>query len=106
MCAPFSRKSLYPKSGYSAELPAVDLTITARVDALVDPNNVLHPRVGPASNKSGGENNSENEGHGLEDRNGDAGHEWSFQTEGFQYRTGFSRGLLKLLPDITKLELD
>ena len=75
MRAPFSRKSLYPKSGYSAELPAVDLTITARDVALLDPNNVLHPGVGPASNKAGGENNSKDEGHGLDDRNGDAGHD-------------------------------
>lgn len=31
---------------------------------------------------------------------------WSFQTEGFQYRTGFSRGLSHLLPNISKLEPD
>nr|DAS59972.1 MAG TPA: hypothetical protein [Caudoviricetes sp.] len=106
MCAPFSRKSLYPKSGYSAELPAVDLTITARDETLLNTNNVLHPGVGPASNKTGGENNSEDENSALDDRNDDAGHEWSFQTEGFQYRTGFSRGLFHLLSNVSKLEPD
>lgn len=106
MCAPFSRKSLYPKSGYSAELPAVDLTITARDEALLNTNNVLHPGVRTPANKAGGENNSEDENSALDDRNDDAGHEWSFQTEGFQYRTGFSRGLFHLLSNITKLEPD
>ena len=94
MCAPFSRKSLYPMSGYSAELPAVDLTITARDEALLNTNNVLHTGVRTPANKAGGENNSEDENSALDDRNDDAGHEWSFQTEGFQYRTSFSRGLL------------
>jgi len=94
MRAPFSRKSLYPKSGYSAELPAVDLTITARDETLLNTNNVLHPAVRTPADKAGGENNSEDENSALDDRNDDAGHEWSFQTEGFQYRTGFSRGLL------------
>ena len=106
MCAPFSRKSLYPKSGYSTELPAVDLTITARDETLLNTNNVLHPAVRTPADKAGGENNSEDEGHGLDDRNGDASHEWSFQTEGFQYRTGFSRGLFHLLSNIAKLEPD
>ena len=31
---------------------------------------------------------------------------WSFQTEGFQYRTCFSRGLLHLFSNIPKLEPD
>ena len=94
-CVLLSRgKSLYPKSGYSAELPAVDLTITARDEALLNTNNVLHPGVRTPANKAGGENNSEDENGALDDRNDDAGHEWSFQTEGFQYRTGFSRGLV------------
>lgn len=31
---------------------------------------------------------------------------WSFQTEGFQYRTGFSRGLLHLLSNISKFQPD
>ena len=106
MRAPFSRKSLYPKSGYRAELPAVDLTITARDEALLNTNNVLHPGVRTPANKAGGENNSEDENSALDDRNDDAGHEWSFQTEGFQYRTGFSRGLLHLLSNIPKLEPD
>lgn len=75
MVCSFLEESLYPKSGYSAELPAVDLTITARDEALLNTNNVLHPGVGPTSNKAGGENNSEDEGHGLDDRNGDAGHD-------------------------------
>jgi len=106
MCAPFSRKSLYPKSGYSAELPAVDLTITARDEALLNTNNVLHPGVRTPANKAGGENDSEDENSALDDRNDDAGHEWSFQTEGFQYRTGFSRGLFHLLSNVSKLEPD
>ena len=106
MCAPFSRKSLYPKSGYSAELPAVDLTITARDETLLNTNNVLHPAVRTPADKAGGENNSEDENSALDDRNDDAGHEWSFQTEGFQYRTGFFRGLFHLLSNITKLEPD
>ncbi len=106
MRSPFSRKSLYPKSGYSAELPAVDLTITARDETLLNTNNVLHPGVRTPANKAGGENNSEDENSALDDRNDDAGHEWSFQTEGFQYRTGFSRGLLHLLSNITKLKPD
>ena len=106
MCAPFSRKSLYPKSGYSAELPAVDLTITARDKTLLNTNNVLHPGVRAPANKAGCENNSEDENSALDDRNDDAGHEWSFQTEGFQYRTGFSRGLFHLLSNVSKLEPD
>ena len=95
MCAPFSRKSLYPKSGYSAELPAVDLTITARDETLLNTNNVLHPGVRTPADKAGGENNSEDENSALDDRNDYASHEGgSFQTERFQYRTGFSRGLV------------
>ena len=74
--APFHlEKSLYPKSGYSAELPAVDLTITARDEALLNTNNVLHSGVRTPTNKAGGENNSEDEGHGLDDRNENAGHD-------------------------------
>lgn len=92
MCAPFSRKSLYPKSGYSAELPAVDLTITARNEALLNTNNVLHPAVRTSADKAGGENNSEDENSALDDRNDDAGHEWSFQTEGFNIGPVFLAG--------------
>ena len=105
MCS-FLEESLYPKSGHSAELPAVDLTITARDETLLNTNNVLHPGVRTPADKAGGENNSEDENSALDDRNDDAGHEWSFQTEGFQYRTGFSRGLFHLLSDIPKLDPD
>ena len=84
MCAPFSRKSLYPKSGYSAELPAVDLTITARDETLLNTNNVLHPAVRTPANKAGGENDSEDENSALDDRNDDASHEGGpFKRRGF-----------------------
>ena len=93
MCAPFSRKSLYPKSGYSAELPAVDLTITARDEALLNTNNVLHPGVGTPANKAGGENNSEDENSALDDRNDDAGHECGpFKRRGFNIGPVFLAG--------------
>lgn len=74
MCSFLSDESLYPMSGYRAGLPAVESAVTARDETLLYTNNVLHSGVGPASNKAGGENNSEDEGHGLDDRNEDAGH--------------------------------
>ena len=73
---------------------AVTTSLAKKVMDVSHTNNVLHPGVRTPANKAGGENNSEDENSALDDRNDDAGHEWSFQTEGFQYRTGFSRVLL------------
>lgn len=71
-------------SGYSAELPAVDLTITARDKTLLNTNNVLHPAVRTPADKAGGENNSEDENSALDDRNDDASHEGGpFKRRGF-----------------------
>ena len=92
----FLEESLYPKSGYSAELPAVDLTITARDKALLNTNNVLHPAVRTPANKAGGENNSEDENSALDDRNDDASHEGGpFKRRGFNIGPVFFADLRK-----------
>ena len=51
-----SRKAYTPSRGIVLKLPAVDLTITARDEALLNTNNVLHPGVRTPANKAGGEN--------------------------------------------------
>jgi len=79
--------------GYRAGLPAVESVVTTRDESLLHTKNVLHPAVRTPANKAGSENNTENEGHGLDGRNENAGHDVSFQTEGFQYTPRFSCGL-------------
>lgn len=80
-------------AGYSAELPAVDLTITARDETLLNTNNVLHPGVRTPADKAGGENNSEDENSALDDRNDDASHEGGpFKRRGFNIGPVFFAG--------------
>ena len=76
-------------------LPAVESAVTARDKTLLHTENVLHTAVRASANKAGCENNTEDEGHGLDGRNEDASHDVSFQTEGFQYTPRFSRGSLR-----------
>lgn len=84
MCAPFYfDKSLYPMSGYRAGLPAVESVVTTRNESLLNRQDVLHTVVCAPANKAGCENNTEDEGHGLDGRNENAGHDVSFQTRGF-----------------------
>ena len=80
-------------SGYRAGLPAVESVVTTRNESLLNRQDVLHTVVCTPANKAGCENNTENEGHSLDGRNENAGHDVSFQTEGFQYTPRFSRGL-------------
>lgn len=80
-------------SGYRAGLPAVESVVTTRDESLLHTKNVLHAAVRTPANKAGSENNTEDEGHGLDGRNENAGHDVSFQTEGFHNTPRFSRGL-------------
>lgn len=70
-------------SGYRAGLPAVESVVTTRNESLLNRQDVLHTVVCAPANKAGSENNAEDEGHGLDGRNENAGHDVSFQTRGF-----------------------
>ena len=62
-------------SGYRAGLPAVESVVTTRNESLLNRQDVLHTVVGAPADKAGCENNTENEGHGLDGRNENAGHD-------------------------------
>lgn len=79
-------------SGYRAGLPAVESVVTTRNKSLLNRQDVLHTVVCAPADKAGSENNTEDEGHGLDGRNENAGHDVSFQTEGFHNTPRFSRG--------------
>lgn len=75
MCSFLVRQSLYPMSGYRAGLPAVESVVTTRDESLLHTKNMLHTAVRSPADKAGGENNTEDEGHGLDGRNENAGHD-------------------------------
>ena len=62
-------------SGYRAGLPAVESVVTTRNESLLNRQDVLHTVICAPADKAGCKNNTEDEGHGLDGRNENAGHD-------------------------------